>query len=662
MALSGEHLRARPNVRAFAFASPIYLQLLAVAAATFWLAYDHGGFQLESRNPFAIGVWWAVLLGVGVAVFPLVRPPVEAVAFAGFLAAFACWTLASAAWAPSGESVLFAFDLAALYLGIFVLTLVASRRASVRRWTDGLALGIVVVAALAIASRLRPGLIPGSNDLATALPSARSRLSYPIGYWNGLAALAALGVPLLLRIALAGRSAVARSLAVAGIPLLAVTIYLTSSRGGAAAALLAVIVFLALTNRRWETLGTLMIAGVGSLLAVLVFVDRSYLTNGGTGSVANSEGRSAALLLLVILAGTGAAFALALMHSARFPLPPAWMGRALVVVVALGLVGAVAASHPIRRFDHFRALPVTSKVETTSHLYNSAGSGRWQFWSAAVDEFVHHPLIGGGAGSYGRWWDRHGSFAYTTQNAHSLYLETLGELGIVGFLLLLGILAAAAVGIARRIKRRDERDLLVPALTGAFAAYVLLAGIDWMWQLPAVTGVAFVLLGLLVGPAVGQTMRPRVVQDSVREPATPPRRRLTLRVAALALGWLVVCAQALPLFAQLKISDSQAASRSEDVSSALTAARAARALEPWAASPYLQLALVQEQAGDVRAALASIGRAIHRDHTDWRLWLVDARLQMKAGRPDEARASVARIRTLHPRSPLLAPLYRFLSP
>ena len=667
MGLLGEHARARLDGRAFVWAQRERIQALGIAAATFWLAYDHGGFVPEARNPFAIGVWWAMLFGVGVAVWPLAKVPREALIAGSFLAALAAWTLVSAAWAPSGETALSEFDLVALYLGIFVLTIVASRRANVEQWADGLALGIAAVAVLALASRLRPGLFPGSDDVAAVIPSSRSRLSYPIGYWNGLAALMALGVPLLLRAALAGRSLIVRPLALAGVPVLAATIYLTSSRGGAVGAVVAGAVFVALSDRRWPALGAAAIAGLGSAIAVVALADRPYLVNGNTGSLANAQGRSAALLIAALCAATAATYAVALHYRSSLRSPPVWAARALVATVALGLVVAFVASHPLRRFDHFRAPPAnaaaSSSVEATAHVFSSSGSGRWQFWSAAGSEFVDHPLIGGGAGSFGRWWDQHGSFAYTVEDAHSLYLETLGELGIVGFLLLLGVLCTGVVVIVRRAFRgRGRPEVVTPALVAAFAAYVLLAGIDWFWELPAVTAVAFVLLGLLVGPATERAAQPQPVPSPPRDTSAPRRSRLVPGVAALVLGWLVICAQALPLFAQLKIGESQAAVRSSQTSRALAAARAARALEPWAASPYLQLALVEEQAGSFATALASIDAAIRRDTTDWRLWLVKARLQVKAGRLNEARASLGRVHALNPRSPLLAPLYRFLSP
>ena len=655
--LDGLAARARPHgwtsVRAY---RSQFLLVVTIAVATFWLAYDHGAFDVVARNPFAIGVWWAVLFGFLIGVWPLAPVPREAIIAGCFLAALAAWTLASTAWAPSRETALTEFDLAALYLGVFVLTVVGSRPATIERWVDGLALAIVAIAVLALASRLVPGL-GLHDDVATTIPNARSRLSYPIGYWNGLAALAALGVPLLLGISRAGnRPVLVRSLALAGVPLLAATIYLTSSRGGAVAAAVAAVVFLALSDRRWGALAALAIAGLGSMVAVIVLADRSALTKGATGSVAQAQGRSAALLVAAACVGTAVAYAGALRYKRHRVSPPAWMGWAVVAIAALGLIGTLAASHPLRRFDHFRAPPFTSNVDATGHLLSSAGSGRWQFWSAAGSQFVHHPILGGGAGSFGRWWDRHGSFAYTTQYAHSLLLGTLGELGVVGFLLLLGVFVTALLAIVRRTGKAQRRQAVVPALVAAAVAYSASAAIDWTWALPGVTTVAIVVLGLLVGPATTSAVRP------IGEGRPSSRSRFALASVALVLGWLVICAEALPLLTHLKINQSQAAVRRADLEAALADARAARALEPWAAEPYLQLALVEEQSGDVPTALAHIHRALARDGTDWRLWLVAARLQMKSGQIDDAKASVTRVRQLNPRSPALASLYRFLSP
>ncbi len=83
-------------------------------------------------------------------------------------------------------------------------------------------------------------------------------------------------------------------------------------------------------------------------------------------------------------------------------------------------------------------------------------------------------------------------------------------------------------------------------------------------------------------------------------------------------------------------------------------ATGARQLQPWAASPYLQIALVQETAGNFPAGIEAVDAAIKRDPENWRLWLVRARIQTKAGQIAEARRSLSRAAELNPRSPLFA--------
>ena len=89
-----------------------------------------------------------------------------------------------------------------------------------------------------------------------------------------------------------------------------------------------------------------------------------------------------------------------------------------------------------------------------------------------------------------------------------------------------------------------------------------------------------------------------------------------------------------------------------DLTSALKHANAARDIQPWAASPYLQLALVNEEAGALPRARHWINEAIDRDRLNWRHWLVLARLETKLGYPRVAADSVRRAAELNPRSPL----------
>jgi hypothetical protein len=174
----------------------------AVAAAVFWLGFDGGSYGLASRATLAIAVWWAILLAVVLGLWPLVRPPRAALAVGGLLAALAVLTAASMVWAESAERAFTEFNRVALYLGIFVVTVLAATRQNVGRVTDGLAVGITGVGVLGLASRLFPDILP-AGDVPDFLPSAYTRLSYPVEYWNGLAIFLGIAFPLLLRLAIA---------------------------------------------------------------------------------------------------------------------------------------------------------------------------------------------------------------------------------------------------------------------------------------------------------------------------------------------------------------------------------------------------------------------------------------------------------------------------
>ena len=119
-------------------------------------------------------------------------------------------------------------------------------------------------------------------------------------------------------------------------------------------------------------------------------------------------------------------------------------------------------------------------------------------------------------------------------------------------------------------------------------------------------------------------------------------------VAAVA-----VVAEALPLLSQLQVRASREHAANGELEPAVDAALRARAITPWNATPYTQVALVAEQGGNYAAARAWIDEAIERDSSDWRLWVTAARIETESGRIEEARSSLARARVLNPRLPLV---------
>ena len=627
---------------------------LVVGGIVFGVAFAGGTYGLTSRNSLAIAVWWCVALAVGLSIWPLARIPRAALLTGSLLAALAIFTGLSMLWAESNEKAFNEFNRIVLYLGVYLVAVLAGTRANARRWSDGIAFGIVAVALVALGSRLFPELVPES-DVAPFLPAEQTRLSYPLNYWNGLAFLLAIGSPLLLRAAVEGGNELRRALAVAPLPAFAATAYLTSSRGGAVAAVLAVAAFVALTARRWAAAGAALAAGVGSAVAVGALLARDELVNGPLESeAARAQGRSAALVILVACAGAALVYGLAARYLPRFVTPKAHVGWAVVgVAVGLAFLG-LAVADPAQRFEDFKQTPAADTTTVGGHFTSASGNGRWQWWSAAVDQFRENPLAGDGAGSYESWWLQHGDIAGFVRDAHSLYLETLGELGIVGFLLVVGLVASGIAVGASRVRRADVSERpTVAGLLAAFLAFALAAGIDWMWELTAVSAVAFVVLGLLTGAATD------VAQPGGAPPEREPRRRPSVMsglapVALVAMAPFVVGAQAIPLASTLKVRDSQAAVTERDGDRALSDALAAAKLQPWAASPHLQVALVHEERGELDEAHAAIRDALAQDASSWSLWLVASRIETKLGQIDQARRSLDRAVELNPRSPVFA--------
>ena len=616
---------------------------LLVAGVIFGLAVDHGTYGLTARHSLAIAVWWILLVAVGLDLLPTAARYRLALLPAAPLAAFALLTLASARWADSAERAVLEFDRVALYLGVFLLVVLVARSETLAEWTDGLAIGISATSFLALISRCFPALDLGS-PIHGFLPGSEDRLSYPLDYWNGVAILSALSVPLLLRVASAAPTSLAAAAALSPFPALGATIYLTSSRGGVAAATIATVAFVALL-RRWTALAAAAGGWLGASVGVAIVATRPELVNEPLSSAAEEQGAVAAVLIVIV----GAALGVAWFGASRFvpwrPIPR-WAGWALAVFILAVAAGAAVAADPAERFESFKRPPSRTALPeedfVRGHILSATGSGRWQFWETAIDQFQDAPLRGNGAGSFEAWWAENGSIAYFVRDAHSLYLEVLGELGVVGFLAIASFLIAAAAVASRTLVAKDSERGASTAAAAAGLAYVVAAGFDWMWELTAVSvvGISCVALG-----CVG-------VSQGVRMLAPATKQVLAARLAFLVVAWIVICAQALPLLSEAKIRDSQAAARRGDGEDALKDATAARNIMPWASTPYLQLALVEEQAGALTTARANIVKAIERDPTDWRLRIVAARLEARRGAINRARRQLAEARRLNPRSPI----------
>ena len=613
------------------------LVVLLVGGGLLAVGWDSGGYGLAARSAAGVAAWLAVLAVASVVPQPLARLTGIGGAACALLAVFALETGVSAAWGDSAELAVDELGRVLLFLAVLVLVLLIAARSRLSRWCDALAVGIVAVAVLALGSRLFPHVIHGLPPL-DFLSGRQSRLAYPLGYWTALGVLVALAFPLLLRLASEKTMLLVRGLAVAPMPALAGVLYLSSARLAIVVAAVGVAGYLALSGRRWAALGAAAAGGAGSAIAVLGLHAHAELVNGPFDTArAVADGRTAALVVVGAGAAAGTAYALGARHLPRPPRIPSRAAYALTIAGAAAVAVGIAFSHVVARFDAFRSNPPgLNSVSATQHFLSGSSNGRWQLWGSAVHEFVRYPLLGHGAGSFQAWWLQHGS-AFFVRNAHSLFLEQLGSLGIVGGLVLVGFFATPFVAAARALRQRDATREPVAAAAATLAAFVVAAALDWMWEMTVVALVGIVCAGILLRAGhAARTARPR----GRGVPA------LAAAGAVLAAGSIAL--EGILVLATHDLDSSSNAAAAGDLAGARSAAHSASRLEPWAATPYLQLALVDEKAGDLSQSLTQIERALARDRADWQLWVVASRIERKLGDAARSQRSLSRARALNP--------------
>jgi len=227
-----------------------------------YLGVRGGGYDTIISSQVGIVAWWLILLLVG---FGLVRVRLSAAAWVGLglLVAYAAWTALSMLWTESRESTMTDISQMLLYVALAALALLVHGRQASRFMLHGLAAAIVAVAVVALLSRLHfPWFAAPAT--AQALPSSTRKLSYPLNYWNALAALMAIGIPALLYCACAARTLVMRGAAAGCLPILALCAFLTVSRGGTIAIAAGLVAFLVLAPERLPKLAITLVAGIGS--------------------------------------------------------------------------------------------------------------------------------------------------------------------------------------------------------------------------------------------------------------------------------------------------------------------------------------------------------------------------------------------------------------
>jgi tetratricopeptide (TPR) repeat protein len=626
---------AAPAVRARAVAPDLGSLAVGVAAALGIgaLAAADGGYFPSSWGWTALVALWVVAAWLLLGRVEL-RTGALGTAFLGGFVGLAAWTWLSLLWTENTvQTALEGFRLIA-YLGVAAALLFLVRRETAPALLRGTLAGIAVVSSYGLATRLFP------DRLGTYDPVAAYRLSEPLGYWNGLGAFAAIGALLALGMLARDRSLVARCLAGAAFPILLSTMFFTFSRGAWVALGVGFLAAFALDPRRLHLAVATIAVGIPTALALWAGYSSEALTERDSPLYAAvDQGRAVALIVIgcsVLAAGVVAALALAERRVRPAPSVRVAFATALALLaVAVGGGALVSAGGPValveKGYDAFKS-PADDPGDLEQRLLQFSGSYRFELWEAAWDEFRDHPLVGAGPGTYEQYWNSHRPIPHIVRDAHNLYLETLAELGVVGFAFLLVVLGAPL--IAAFGARREP--LAIGAL-GAYVAYLAHAGVDWDWELTGLT-----LPALACGVAL-LALRP--TESAPRLPS--PALRYAGAAAAVALAGVALVG----LVGSSANAASQEAAQASppDYDRAEDQARKAHTWAPWSSEPWQSLGEAQLAQGDAAAARESFRKAISKEPSDWQLWFDLA--QASAGA--ERSRALAQARRLNPRSPEL---------
>ena len=572
--------------------------------------------------------------------------PAAAVALGG-LAALGLWSLLSSTWAPSSAQAFVDGNLVLVYALLLAVLLQALRDRADATWL--LAAATVATGALGVVIVGRLAFDDGAASLFLG-----GRLNEPLGYTNGQGSVFMLAVFPALALAEQRRSRALAGLGAGAAALFGGLALLSISRGVLLGAIAGLVVVLVLVPGRLRRAGLLLVAGAALLIAVPALLD----VYDSRAVPADLDATIAAAGRRLVLAAVVAGLAWAALVDVRARLPrrvatgmrTGWatalaVGALALLVVGVASAGAIA-DRVDREYDSFVALGATQAgVAPTSSRLVSGGGNRYDYWRVAVDVWEDHPVEGIGAGGWVVPWFAERATAEDVRQPHSLPLETLAELGVIGVLLLglfVGGVGWAAVAGARRAAHRRQDAPLLVAGTGLVAAWLVHTSVDWMHLLPGVTGMA------IIGAAV------LLRADDAAERAGG---RTRARRVALGVGAAVLVVASASLVRQTLAEHHRERARdalAERPARALELADRSLALQGDAVGSYYIKAAAFARFGDAGSARAVLREAVEQEPRNWLTYSLLGDLLVRSGDLEGARGAYRRALRLNPLDGVLA--------
>ena len=628
--------------------------LVVPGAMVLYFSFSSGGFFPDAPAFVALFTLVVLILWTTLAEQPFAAVS-RGLAFAtGALALYTVWILASALWSGAPSRALIEADRSLVYLLTLVLFGCLPRSSQrLSRMLQGVALAMVIVCTAGLLTRVLPDVFPSAIDYRD------ERLSHPLTYWNAVGMMAALAGIFCLHLTTSlSVAATTRVLAAAAAPIVYTTLYLTFSRGAIAAGLFGAVLYMVLGRPRGLLTGVAAVVPF-SIVAVVSAYRADLLSSSVPTTVqAVEQGRSVAIVVAACVLGAALIRAVLLTADRRLArlqwgveLTPriqvAGWGVALLSALAL----AVGLDLPQRLSEQSSRFFDTSQTlvepdDPRDRLDSASSNGRVEHWLVGLRAFEQAEIRGLGAGTFGLTWAQGRPPAQAeavVRDAHSVYVENLAELGVVGLALLVSVLATILVALVP-IRRGADRCLYAALFAGALA-WLLHAGVDWDWEMPAITVWLFAVGGLALA------------RRADRPPALPPSRQVRVAVGLAAV--LTAVGPGLVLLSENRLDRAIAAYERGDCDQAIADAASAIAVLDIRPESYEVIGFCQSRRGFHRLAADAMARAVELDPSNWELHYGLAVVR-GAGGMDPRAAAGAALR-LNPRDPVTLDLVEQLA-
>lgn len=480
------------------------LVLAVLVVITFYGMLNRGLVGVERWLPVAAAILGLVFITLFVADYFADVPRIAWV-LVGLLVVLVAVKGLSLTWSIGRTETVQELLRSSVYLAAFALA-----AASLSSWrllgpfVDGMNLTAGVVAGYGVLQKVNPVEYPSNSTDGI-------RVGSTLEYANTVAVVLGMGIALGLSRMTQLRNPVVRGLYAALILVFGAILYLTFSRGGMLSLAAGLVVLFAVSGRRLEMFGSLLliVGPLGWLVWRVQGLD-TFFEYVSEEAPRAADGATFRNYLIVAAIQAFLLQAVYVFLVGRYELAPILrrsLGVAAAVVVLVGAGAFAFVVYGGQQGSDELLGAFSRKVEDTDdvrdRLTSLSSNSRSNYWRVAWEEWKEHPLTGTGAGTFQYTWLENRPGFGGVKQVHNVYLEQGTETGIVAFLALGGF-AALLIGYAARATwqtRSDEfgeRRVLLAGLTAAATVYLVSSALEWHWYIPPSTIYFFILAGVTI--------------------------------------------------------------------------------------------------------------------------------------------------------------------